>query len=149
MNDSKNVKTHQGGCHCGAVRYQVELDASAGTRCNCSICAKLASIGSLVKPAAFKLLAGADSATAYEWGHKVGKRYFCKVCGVSVYGAGYLEEMGGAWVSVNLTTIDGIDTADVKLMYWDGRHDNWQAGPRATPWPVHASPDRAGLMTTP
>ena len=29
------LKLHTGGCHCGAIRYEVELDASRGGRCNC------------------------------------------------------------------------------------------------------------------
>ncbi len=33
------TKKHTGGCHCGKVRFEVELDASkGGSRCNCSIC---------------------------------------------------------------------------------------------------------------
>ncbi len=34
-------KLHQGGCHCGAVRFECRLDPAEGTsRCNCSVCAK-------------------------------------------------------------------------------------------------------------
>lgn len=32
-----NMKKHTGGCHCGAVRFEVMVDTSAGSRCNCSI----------------------------------------------------------------------------------------------------------------
>ncbi len=33
-------QTHQGGCHCGAVRFEVTADIAEVTDCNCSICAK-------------------------------------------------------------------------------------------------------------
>ena len=62
--------------------------------------------------------------------------YFCKTCGVHCVARGHLAEMGGDYVSINLNTLDGIDPAKIKLVHWDGRHDNWEAGPRLTPWEI-------------
>jgi hypothetical protein len=54
--------THEGGCHCGAVRFEVALAPDfKGSRCNCSICAKTAATGAIVKPEAFRLLTGQDA----------------------------------------------------------------------------------------
>src|ERR1700733_5261479 len=84
-----------GSCHCGAVRFEVHADLSKGaTRCNCSICTKLATTGCLVKPSAFTLVAGDESLGAYEWGMRVAKRYFCTHCGVHLFGRGHLEVLG-------------------------------------------------------
>src|SRR6478735_2617560 len=134
-------KLHTGGCHCGAIRYQVTLDASQGTRCNCSICNKVSQLASMVKPDAFKLLSGEDSISKYIWGHGISHRAFCKHCGVHCYGAGHLAELGGDFVSINLNTLDDVDPIDVKVMYWDGRHDNWHAGPRDQPWRIEPKGD--------
>jgi len=129
-------KLHQGGCHCGAVRYQVRIDVGQGGRCNCSICNKLGQLGGIVKPDAFQLLSGEDSVTKYTWRNKLTHRAFCKHCGVHCYGAGHVAELGGDFVSINLNTLDDVDPLDVKVVYWDGRHDNWQAGPSDRPWRI-------------
>jgi hypothetical protein len=132
---SENVKKHAGSCHCGAVKFQVEIDATKGSQCNCSICAKLGATGATVKPAAFRLLTGEASLGTYEWGAKISKRFFCKNCGVYCYGAGHLAQLGGDYVSVNLNCLDDVELSALKIAYWDGRHNNWQAGLRGTPWP--------------
>jgi len=49
-----------------------------------------------------------------------------------------LPQLGGDYVSINLNALDEVDPRDVKVVYWDGRHDNWQAGPRDIAWPVVA-----------
>jgi hypothetical protein len=136
------AKKHRGSCHCGKVRFEVALDPSAkASRCNCTICTKTAILGGIVKPSVFTLLAG-DEATlgVYEWATKTGRRYFCPVCGVHCYGRGYLEQVGGDYVSVNLNCLDHVEIADLAVVNWDGRHDNWEAGPRAVPWPIAPRP---------
>jgi hypothetical protein len=130
------AKKHAGGCHCGAVRFEVAVDATAGSRCNCSICTKTSVTGAIVKPDALVLVSGSENLSVYEWGGKTSKRFFCKQCGVHCFGRGYLAQVGGDYASVNLNCLDGFDPLDAKLAYWDGRHDNWQMGPRSAPWPV-------------
>jgi hypothetical protein len=114
----------------------VELDASRGSRCNCSICQKLGAVGAVVKPAAFELLTPEDKLGTYAWGAKISKRFFCPNCGVYAFGRGHLAELGGDFVSVNLNCLDEIEHLDIEIGHWDGRHDNWQGGLRKTPWPT-------------
>ncbi len=90
MNDASKVRKHTGGCHCGAVRFEVVVDATSGSHCNCTICTKVNQLGAMSKP----------------------------------------------FASVNLDCLDDLDPATVKVVYWDGRHDNWEGGARSTPWPV-------------
>jgi len=132
----------RGGCHCGAVRFEVAIDlGKGGGRCNCSVCTKTAVTSAIVKPSAFTLLSGEGALTSYAWGYQISRRFFCRHCGVHCFGRGFLEEVGGDYVSINLNCVDDLDPATLPVIYWDGRHDNWQAGPRPTPWPVAAPPD--------
>ena len=130
---------HTGGCHCGAVRVEVMLDVSKGSRCNCTICMKTGITGATMKPNELVVTKGEDIASSYEFGTKSGKRFFCPTCGVHVYGRGHIPEMGGDYAQVNLNTLDNLDLRDVAVTYWDGRHDNWQAGPRVEPYPSATS----------
>jgi hypothetical protein len=125
-----------GSCHCGATRFEVEIDPTTGGMCNCTICQKGGSLVGIVKPRAFRLLTPESSLSFYEWGPKVSKRYFCKSCGVHCFARGHLEELGGDYLTVNLNALDDIDPATVEVSYWDGRHNNWQAGSRREPWPI-------------
>ena len=136
----KGATKHAGGCHCGAVRFEVEIDLATGaSRCNCSICSKIAQTGAIVKPDAFRLLAGEDAVTEYVWGGKISRRYFCKACGVHCFARGHLDAVGGDYVSVNVNCLDGVDPNTLEIKHWDGRHNNWQAGMREAPWPVFRS----------
>jgi hypothetical protein len=130
-------REHSGGCHCGAVRFTARLDATSGTRCNCSVCTKLSGITAIIKPHELELRAGERELSAYEWGGRTAKRYFCKQCGISVFSRGHLEVLGGDYVAVNLNVLDDFDPAEIRIAYWDGRHDNWHAGPRDKPWPIN------------
>lgn len=133
------TKTLHGSCHCRKVTYAIEgHDLQVVTRCNCSICTKGGLLGGvLTKPAQLRLLTGEGETTVYEWGHKVSKRHFCKTCGVHLYAIGHLAELGGDFAAVNANTIDEVELTALPLKYWDGRHDNWHAGLRDTPWPVY------------
>ena len=131
------TEKHTGSCHCGAVRFTVHADLSSGaSRCNCSICLKLGAIGRNVKPNAFELLTSRDELGVYAWRTEKTHRYFCRRCGVFVFGDGDVPELGGAFVSFNVNCLDDVDPNVLKIGHWDGRHDNWQAGPRATAWPI-------------
>jgi hypothetical protein len=134
------LKKHAGGCHCGAVRFEAELDLDAGaSRCNCTVCTKMGNTGVMVAPSAFRLLSGEESLGEYRIGTSLNARRFCKRCGVQVFGQGDIPELRGPFVSVNVNCLDDIDPGALKIGYWDGRHNNWQAGMRNEPWPVKAA----------
>ena len=58
-------ETHEGGCHCGRVRFRIRADLGQLGECNCSICMKKGILHQPVLREDFELLLGADALTTY------------------------------------------------------------------------------------
>lgn len=129
-------KTYAGSCHCGKVRFEADIDLSAGTgKCNCSICTKTRFWGVTLKPDAFRLLSSEADLSDYQFGSNSVHHLFCKHCGVRSFGRGYVDEIGGDFYSINLACLDDIDLTELSnapVHYADGRNNNWESSPVET-----------------
>jgi len=77
---------HTGGCHCGAVQYEVWASPDLFVYdCNCSVCTKKQNRHFIVPKSRFKLLKGEESLTTYAFNTKQAKHMFCKICGVQSF----------------------------------------------------------------
>jgi hypothetical protein len=125
MSLTEPMRWRAGGCHCGAVRFEVLAPETIEVEdCNCSICARSGYLH-LISPAArFRLLSGRDSLTIYRFGTGAAEHLFCKVCGVKSF---YIPRSNPDGVSVNLRCLDQPDDfVSVRVVAFDGRN-NWEA----------------------
>lgn len=126
------LKTYQGSCHCGAVRFEADLDLTQSTyRCNCSICRRTRFWAAVAREDGFRLLAGEAELTQYLFNSRKNQHYFCRHCGVRPFGIG-TETPIGRMYGVNLGCLEGVseeELARLPVTRVDGLHDRWQNAP--------------------
>lgn len=82
------IESYSGGCHCGRIRFNVQVDLAEVLECNCSICVKKGILHVIVPKSAFELLSGQDDLVVYQFNTNIAKHLFCGVCGIhSFYGS--------------------------------------------------------------
>lgn len=114
--------THIGGCHCGAVRFEVDAPSELQVyECNCSICAMTGFIHLIVPDRHFRLLDGADALTEYRFNTGTARHLFCRHCGVKSF---YVPRSNPDGFSINIRCLQSSSLASVRVETFDGR--NWE-----------------------
>ena len=114
------TQTYQGGCHCKAVRYEVELDLEEPVfECNCSHCQIKGTLWQFVPAEKFTLLSGDEVLTEYRFNTQKLAHKFCSTCGVQ--GFAYGEKDGAQTRAINVRTIDGIDLGTLAIQKVNGK----------------------------
>jgi hypothetical protein len=113
-----------GGCHCGAVRFEVAAADGIEVRgCTCSMCAKAGFIHLIVPESRFRIAAGQEALTSYRFNTGAANHLFCSTCGVKAF---YRPRSNPDGWSANYRCLD--DTAALKAVFapdFDGQ--NWEA----------------------
>lgn len=115
---------YQGGCHCGAVKFEVEAPERIKCGdCNCSICAKSGYLHLIVPKTRFRLLQGEASLTTYTFNTGVAQHRFCKICGIKSF---YIPRSNPDGYDVNVRCFEPLPET-LEIEPFDGRH-----------WELHA-----------
>jgi len=101
------LKTYHGSCHCGAVKFEADLDLTQSSyRCNCSICRRTRFWPAVAKVDGFRLLEGEEHLTQYLFNTRNNHHFFCKHCGVRAFGVGNETPIGKMY-GINLGCLEG------------------------------------------
>ena len=122
------MRTYEGGCHCGRVRFRVKADLSRVTDCNCSVCTKKGFLHLIVPPDRFEMISGQDELTTYQFHTRTARHKFCRVCGIHSF---YVPRSDPDKIDVNVRCLDGIDPESLGIHRFDGR--NWEDAIRTRP----------------
>jgi hypothetical protein len=119
-------RTLSGGCHCGAVRFEVEVAPDAPIwSCNCSICDMTGFQHLIVERAQFRLLSGSERLGEYRFNTGTARHLFCSVCGIKSF---YVPRSHPDGYSVNVRCLDGQPLAGVEPRPFDGQHWEQNSG---------------------
>lgn len=134
------LKTYTGSCHCGAVRFEADIDPAD---------LPLQLLGLPAQP----LLAGhrhpgpvppagrrggvdrIEALTEYRFNSLRNSHHFCRTCGVRPFGIGNNVPEGDRIYGVNLGCLENAtpeELAAAPIVYIDGAHDRWQDAPALT-----------------
>jgi hypothetical protein len=113
----QSLRTHQGGCHCGAVRFEVDAPARlTAFDCNCSMCRMSGYLHLIVPQSRFRLLRGSDVLTEYRFNTGTARHLFCSRCGVKSF---YVPRSNPDGYSVNVRCLQGSTVEQVNVQPFD------------------------------
>ena len=111
MTSKEHMVFHQGGCHCGKVRFELKAPKFLNiSECNCSICKKAGILHYVVRKEHFNLLKGDEVLTKYTFGTGIAEHPFCSICGIYTH---HNPRSNPAMTGFNLGCIDEINTFDI------------------------------------
>ncbi|MEY4512712.1 MAG: hypothetical protein RLZZ450_4834 [Pseudomonadota bacterium] len=91
--------THRGGCDCGAVRYELQIDP-------CTDDVEQTQSELTVRAREFKLLSGEECVSGHELALPHVHHFYCELCGVCSFTRHNVEQQSAAFYAVELRHLD-------------------------------------------
>ncbi|EPN9529422.1 GFA family protein [Cronobacter malonaticus] len=100
-----------GQCHCGTVKFTVELTDGLNTarRCNCSYCRMRGAITVSAPLNGITVLEGKEKLTEYRFNTRQAVHYFCSMCGIYTF---HQRRSNPDQYGVNVACLEGISPFD-------------------------------------
>ncbi len=124
-------KRWTGACHCGAVRFTVQLvdGLDKPRRCNCSLCRMRGAVVVSARVGDLTIESGADLLHLYRFNTMQAEHYFCSRCGIYTH---HRRRSNPNQLGVNVACFAGVSPFDFATVpvYEGVRHPS--DTPRAT-----------------
>ena len=104
------MRTMEGGCHCGRVRFRVTAELDGVTICNCSICTKKGIWHLIVPPERFELLSRPGRAHDLHVQHRRRQASLLQDCGIHPF---YVPRSDPDKIDVNARCLDDFDSLQI------------------------------------
>jgi hypothetical protein len=112
------MRTYQGSCHCGRVRFEVDAELDHVRVCDCSICRRRGALLHRVEPEHFRLREPAlEELSLYTFHTHTARDYFCPTCGILPFRRP--RTAPGVW-SVNVRCLEGVDLDAIPIKRLQG-----------------------------
>lgn len=100
-----------GACHCGAVKFIVELPFGLGSarRCTCSLCRMRGAVAVTAMVGGLTITQGEDKLAAYRFNTRVAEHHFCTICGIYTH---HKRRSNPDQFGVNAACLKGVSPFD-------------------------------------
>lgn len=108
---SQEREWHHAACHCGAVRFRVQLTEGFDTarRCSCSYCRMRGAVAVSAQLEDLEFIRGEENLTLYRFNTGTARHYFCKTCGINTH---HQRRSDPAQFGINVACIEGVSPFD-------------------------------------
>ena len=138
--NASNTTVHHGGCHCGALRWELEtalpLAQWSVRACQCSFCRLHGALSTSDPRGRVRFhFVRPELVVRYRFGTRSAEFLVCGGCGV--YVGAVLQEPEGSWAIVNARTLDGDAAASLpssQPVSYDGETPEARSARRRIRW---------------
>lgn len=106
------LRSVRGSCHCGAIRFEIDSDFPELTTCDCSICKRKNALMVKVHESSFRLLAGEEALSLYQFHTGTAKHYFCTYCGIYPF---HRKRVTPDYFGINVFCLEDFDPAHIPV----------------------------------